>query len=130
MKFLTTLTALFIFSFASAQIENLESYPKDCDSKEFKTKNGEKEYVKCSFTCYLETELTEETFKMVTWRVMPMAKYKCNFPPTFVPESLTFMEMDGEYKAIVRYTAKNAYGVPDDLTSYFTFDLEGNVTDL
>ena len=130
MKFITTLTALFIFSFASAQIENLEYYPKACDKMEFKSQNGEKEYVKCSFECYLEAELPEETFKLVTLTAIIKAKYKCNFPLTFIPESLTFIEMDGEYNAIVKYIAKNAYGVPDELTSYFTFDIEGNVTDL
>lgn len=119
-----------MFNVASAQLDELSSYPKTCDSKEFKSKSGEDVYVKCDFTCYIEAELPENTLKLVTWNVMANAKYACKHPPTFMPKSLTFMDMDGKFTAVARFTAKNAYGVPDELTTYYTFDIEGNVSDL
>lgn len=130
MKFLFTALSLAFFTAAFAQLDNLESYPKSCEVKEFKSKNGLDEYVKVKFECLGEASLDENAMKMFAWSIMPKAKYTCSNKGTYVPMKLTLMEMDGALKGIVKFQASNAYGVADVLTEYYNVDSEGNVTGL
>ena len=129
-KALLTLLSVALLSSASAQLDDLNTYPKDCATKEFKSKNGLDEYVKVKFSCLGDASLEEDAMKRFAWSVMPKCKYSCKNKGTFVPVKLELMPMDGELKAIVQFRAANAYGVEDLITKYFNVDSEGNVTDL
>ena len=49
------------------------------------------------------------------------AKYSCKHEPTYEPKEIGFRLMGDTLVAVMSFTAKNGFGVPDDLIHYYQY---------
>ena len=79
----------------------------------------------------LITKMDTSYFKRIVKDASISAKYSCKFKPTYEPTEINLMAQKGfnpaptlnmdTIQTIVRFRAKNGFGVPDELTSYSKF---------
>ena len=133
MKKIFLLLFLFQSLIGISQTEKTSTLPSP-ESKTFVWKNGEGTYVDVNFSYLVPEEITIEKkiLDKVVMNIMVKSKYKLKNKYSFIPKKLTILysEKDGTYSGISKYIGKNGYGVESESTTYWSFDLEGEIKEI
>lgn len=133
MKKIITLLLVLQSFLVVGQTEKTSTLPTP-ESKTFVWKNGEGTYVDVNFSYLVPEEINIEKkiLDKVVMNIMVKSKYKLKNKYSFVPKKLTILysEKDGTYSGISKYIGKNSYGVESESTTYWSFDLEGEIKEI
>lgn len=67
------------------------------------------------------SQLSREDFEAIVNRSSMKSKLRCKYELTYIPTLVELMVNNDTTTVIFRFHAKNAFGVPDELTSYLKF---------
>jgi len=92
---------------------------------EIKLKNGEGQEVSIPYQINGFTDfskiVSKDDFFIIVQKASDEAKTRCKYKPTYVPVSIDIFNKHDTITTLHSFTAKNAFGVPDELRSYCKF---------